>query len=191
MKLSDYAKQMGVRYETAWRWSRDGKIQGRRIGPHPIIITEGQEEPQSATSQHGAISARVSSAEKKSPLDRQAERLVAYCAARGYQVAQVVKSAGGQRGGVRHQRCSPAALGAACGSGHRRDGGGAQGPLDALRLSLSGHPAHEPGARACGGEPSRERDRGFARRSDGHGVLVLRAALWSTTGQAQNRGDRT
>src|SRR5260370_20436381 len=52
MKLSDYAKQMGVRYETAWRWSRDGKIQGRRIGPHPIIITEGQEEPQSATSQH-------------------------------------------------------------------------------------------------------------------------------------------
>ena len=41
MKLWDYAKQMGVRYETAWRWFRDGKIQGQRIGPHTIIITEG------------------------------------------------------------------------------------------------------------------------------------------------------
>ena len=39
MKLSDYAKQMGVRYETAWRWYRDGKIQGRRVGPRTIIIT--------------------------------------------------------------------------------------------------------------------------------------------------------
>jgi len=29
---------MGVRYETAWRWFRDGKIQGRRIGPRTIII---------------------------------------------------------------------------------------------------------------------------------------------------------
>jgi predicted site-specific integrase-resolvase len=45
MKLSDYAKQMGVRYETAWRWFRDGKIQGRRVGLHTIIITEGHEEP--------------------------------------------------------------------------------------------------------------------------------------------------
>jgi hypothetical protein len=39
MKLSDSAKQMGVRYETAWRWFRDGKIQGRRIGPHTISIS--------------------------------------------------------------------------------------------------------------------------------------------------------
>jgi len=94
MKLSDYAKQMGVRYETAWRWYRDGKIQGRRIGLHTIIITEGQEEPQSATSQQVAIYARVSSAENKSNLDSQAERLVAYCAARGYQVAKVVTEVG-------------------------------------------------------------------------------------------------
>jgi putative resolvase len=93
MKLSDYAKQMGVRYETAWRWFRDGKIQGRRIGLHTIIITEGQES-QAATPQRVAVYARVSSAEHKSNLDSQAERLVAYCAARGYQVAQVVKEVG-------------------------------------------------------------------------------------------------
>jgi len=94
MKLSDYAKQMGVRYETAWRWFRDGKIQGRRIGPHTIIITEGQEEPVKAPFQRVAIYARVSSAENKSNLDSQAERLVAYCTARGYQVAKVVKEVG-------------------------------------------------------------------------------------------------
>lgn len=94
MKLSDYAKQMGVRYETAWRWFRDGKIQGRRIGPHTIIITEGQEEPQAAIPQRVAIYARVSSAENTSNLDSQAERLAAYCAARGYQVARVVKEVG-------------------------------------------------------------------------------------------------
>ncbi len=38
--------------------------------------------------------ARVSSAENKSNLDSQAERLVAYCAARGYQVGKVVKEVG-------------------------------------------------------------------------------------------------
>jgi predicted site-specific integrase-resolvase len=94
MKLSDYAKQMGVRYETAWRWFRDGKIQGRRIGAHTIIITEGQGEPQTAPPPRIAIYARVSSAENMDNLDRQAERLAAYCAARGYQVAKVVKEVG-------------------------------------------------------------------------------------------------
>src|SRR5262245_24810918 len=85
---------MGVRYETAWRWFRDGKIQGRRIGSHTSIITEGQEELPGATPQRVVIYARVSSAKNKSNLDSQAERLVAYCTARGYQVAKVVKEVG-------------------------------------------------------------------------------------------------
>jgi predicted site-specific integrase-resolvase len=41
-----------------------------------------------------AAYARVSSAENTSNLDSQAERLVAYCAARGYHVAKVVKEVG-------------------------------------------------------------------------------------------------
>ena len=93
MKLSEYAKQMGVRYETAWRWFRDGKIQGQRVGPHTIIITEGQTPPVEKP-QRVAIYARVSSAENKPNLDSQAERLVAYCAAKGYQVSKVVKEIG-------------------------------------------------------------------------------------------------
>ena len=94
MKLSDYAMQMGVRYETAWRWYRDGKIQGRRVGPRTIIITEGQEAPVAPVPQQVASYARVSSAENRSNLDTQAERRAAYCAARGYPVAKVVKEVG-------------------------------------------------------------------------------------------------
>lgn len=96
MKLSDYAKKMGVRYETAWRWFRDGKIQGRRIGRHTIIITEGEEVPPTTphASSRVAIYTRVSAAENKPNLDTQAERLVTYCAAKGYQVHCIVKEVG-------------------------------------------------------------------------------------------------
>jgi predicted site-specific integrase-resolvase len=49
---------------------------------------------QLATSQKVAIYARVSSSEKKSNLESQAERLVAYSIAKGYQIAKVVKEIG-------------------------------------------------------------------------------------------------
>jgi predicted site-specific integrase-resolvase len=85
MKLSDSAKQMGGRYETAWRWFRDGNIQGRRIGPPTILIPESHPQPRATPSQPVAVYARVSSAENQGNLDSQAERLVAACAARGDQ----------------------------------------------------------------------------------------------------------
>ncbi len=93
MKLSDYAKQQGVRYETAWRWFRDGKIKGRRVGKHTILIEE-EETGEHTSEQKVAVYARVSSTENKSNLESQAERLVAYCTAKGYQVAKVVKEIG-------------------------------------------------------------------------------------------------
>jgi predicted site-specific integrase-resolvase len=93
MKLSDYAKQQGVRYETAWRWFRDGKIKGHRVGKHTVMIDEGQ-EPVSEQQKKVAIYTRVSSAENRSNLDSQAERLVAYGAAKGYQISKVVKEVG-------------------------------------------------------------------------------------------------
>src|SRR5215467_7408831 len=91
MKLSAYAKQMGVCYETAWRWYRDGKIQGRRVGAHTIILTEGQEAPQHERPERVALYARVSAAEHRPNLESQTERFVAYCAAKGYQVSKIVK----------------------------------------------------------------------------------------------------
>jgi putative resolvase len=88
MKLSQYAKQQGISYRTALRWFRDGTIQGYQAPSGTIIVTD--REPMQAV-QKVAIYARVSSAEHRANLERQAERLTQYCTARGYQVAQVVK----------------------------------------------------------------------------------------------------
>ncbi len=93
MKLSEYAKQQGVRYETAWRWFQEGKIKGHRVGAHTIMIDEGMDVTP-ATQHRVAVYARVSSAENKPNLDTQAERLVGYCMAKGYQVSKVVKEVG-------------------------------------------------------------------------------------------------
>ena len=82
---------MGVCYETAWRWYRDGKIQGRRVGAHTIIITEGQEAPKREQPERVALYARVAAAENKPNLASQTERFVAYCAAKGYRVSKIVK----------------------------------------------------------------------------------------------------
>jgi putative resolvase len=88
MKLSQYAKQQGISYRTALRWFRTGPIKGYQAPSGTIIVTV--EKPQQ-TLQKIAIYARVSSAEHRANLERQAERLLHYCEARGYQVSQVVK----------------------------------------------------------------------------------------------------
>jgi predicted site-specific integrase-resolvase len=93
MKLKDYARQQGVSYRTAWRWWKAGKLPGHQMDTGTILI-EPEAMPVGASSQRVAIYARVSAAENKSNLDSQAERLAAYCAARGYQVAKVVKEVG-------------------------------------------------------------------------------------------------
>ena len=93
MKLKDYARQQGISYRTAWRWWKAGKLPGQQMDTGTILI---ETEPPAAShvSQRAAIYARVSTAENKSNLDSQAERLAAYCTARGYQVAKVVKEVG-------------------------------------------------------------------------------------------------
>lgn len=91
MKLSDYAKKVGVHYHTAWRWYRSGRISGYQMETGTIIVTEGKEAP---PPQQVAIYARVSSHEMKDNLQRQADRLVDYCAAKGWPVSKVVKEIG-------------------------------------------------------------------------------------------------
>ena len=98
MKLSDYAKEVGVTYKTAWKWFKAGRIQGYQMDTGTIIITELE---QTALPQKVAVYARVSSNEHRPNLERQAERLVDYCMAKGWQVHQVVKEVGS---GVNDQR---------------------------------------------------------------------------------------
>ncbi len=76
MKLRDYARQQGVRYETAWRWFRDGKIAGHRVGKQTILVDE-EKSGTSSPPERVAIYARVSSAENKPNLDSQAESFLA------------------------------------------------------------------------------------------------------------------
>ena len=89
MKLSQYAKQQGISYRTALRWFRAGTITGYQAPTGTIIVTEGEIAP--VRPEQVALYARVSSPEHRENLERQAARLMDYCAARGYQVAQVVK----------------------------------------------------------------------------------------------------
>jgi len=59
-----------------------------------IIITEPVGEAPPKASETVVIYARVSAAENKANLNSQAERLQAYCAAKGWAVSQVVKEIG-------------------------------------------------------------------------------------------------
>lgn len=94
MKLIDYARKQGISYKTAWRWYKAGKIKGQQMDTGTILVTEGMDNPSLPVEQKVAIYARVSSAENKSNLNSQADRLVAYCTARGYHISKVVKEIG-------------------------------------------------------------------------------------------------
>jgi len=88
MKLSQYAKQQGISYSTALRWWKAGQIKGYQA-PSGTIIVQAHEPVPSV--QKVVIYARVSSAEQRAKLERQAERLSQYCEVKGYQVVQIVK----------------------------------------------------------------------------------------------------
>jgi predicted site-specific integrase-resolvase len=92
MKLSQYAKQQGISYSTALRWFHQGVIKGYQAPSGTVIVLP--DEPSPSPPSKVAVYARVSSAENKSNLESQAERLIAYCTAKGYPVAKVVKEIG-------------------------------------------------------------------------------------------------
>jgi predicted site-specific integrase-resolvase len=94
MKLIDYARLQGISYRTAWRWYKAGKIQGQQMDTGTILVTEPLPVKERPTTSKVAVYTRVSSSENKANLDSQAERLVAYCTVRGYQVSRVVKEIG-------------------------------------------------------------------------------------------------
>lgn len=100
MKLSTYAKHLGISYDTAWRMWRRGELAGQQL-PSGTIIVEAPVPAMPAHVQKVAVYVRVSSAENRMDLESQAERVVAFCQARGWQVAKIVKECGS---GVNDQR---------------------------------------------------------------------------------------
>ncbi len=94
MKLSQYAKKVGISYKTAWRWYKAGTLDAYKTETGTVIVRDVS-DPQPVTGRI-ALYARVSSAGQKEDLDRQLHRLKDYAAARGYQVAkEVVEIASG------------------------------------------------------------------------------------------------
>ena len=85
MKLSAYAKQLGISYKTAWRWYTDGKLDAYQAESGTIIVRDAVALPSGI-----ALYARVSSAEQKPDLERQMERLRDYASAKGYQIDKAV-----------------------------------------------------------------------------------------------------
>lgn len=93
MKLSKYAKELGVDYRTAWNWFKSGNIEGAYQTPTGTVIVPDIKNEQSKT--YGVILyARTSSSQNKDLLDNQVKRLEDYAAAKGYKVKQVVKEFG-------------------------------------------------------------------------------------------------
>ena len=89
MKLSTYAKQLGISYSTAWRMWKRGEVAGYQLVSGTVIVNQPEEE--SHVTRKVAIYARVSNSENKQNLDAQAERLVAWCTMQGWTGVQVVK----------------------------------------------------------------------------------------------------
>ena len=89
MKLSDYAKSIGVSYKTAWRMWKRGELNAEQLPSGTVVIK--LEKP---VNKGVVIYARVSSSENKSNLDSQAQRLETYCLAKGYQIIHIVKEVG-------------------------------------------------------------------------------------------------
>jgi len=91
MKLSEYAKQVGVTYKTAYQWWKAGQLDAYQLPTGTIIVREAKP---SATGV--ALYARASSADQKADVTRQVQRLRDYAAARGYLVvAEVTEIASG------------------------------------------------------------------------------------------------
>ena len=91
MKLSTYAKQVGVTYKTAWQWWKAGQLDAYQLPTGTISVREPV-----APVDGVALYARESSADQQDDADRQMHRLREYAVARGYQVvAEVTEIASG------------------------------------------------------------------------------------------------
>lgn len=88
MRLSQYAKQMGVSYKTAFRWWKAGKLDAYQLDTGTVIV---REPAQQLEARGVALYARVSSADQQEELERQMQRLKDYAASRGYQVTRTVR----------------------------------------------------------------------------------------------------
>ena len=88
-KISEYAKLHKLSYRSIWNRVKEGKLIYEKTETGRILIFE-----QKVKILNVVIYARVSSTENKDNLEKQKERLVNYCLAKGYIVNKVITEIG-------------------------------------------------------------------------------------------------
>jgi len=91
MKLSSYAKKLGISYSTAFRLWKAGNLNGYQLPTGTIIIND---DDNNGKEQKIALYARVSSSENKANLETQIQRLKNYASAKGYKISKEVSEIG-------------------------------------------------------------------------------------------------
>jgi putative resolvase len=89
MKLSQYAKNLGIHYKTAWRHWHENKLNGYQDPETGTIYVLDKDTNTPSGSQTRAILyARVSSTTNKASLDGQLDRMRQFAAAKGYTIVE-------------------------------------------------------------------------------------------------------
>lgn len=92
MKLSDYAKKIGLTYRATWDMYNRGEIDGAyQLKSGTIIVPDN---PVKSNKVFTTVYARVSSSENKDNLKTQSERVQNFCTAKGWIVNKVVEECG-------------------------------------------------------------------------------------------------
>jgi putative resolvase len=101
MKLSEWAAQQGVHYQTAWRWWKRGTlpVPARQLASGTILV----EAPASPVGTAGrtVVYARVSAHDQRGDLDRQVSRVMAWASEQRLGVQEVVREVGSGLNGRR------------------------------------------------------------------------------------------
>ncbi len=151
VKLREWAVREGVRYQTAWRWWRDGKlpVPARQTETGMIVV----DVPVPGCAAGAVLYARVSSDDQHADVDRRAARLAGGRVGRG---AGRGGGWGGARGGLGGEgEAAEAAPGFVGPVGHG-DRCGAPGPAGAFRGGVSGRGFGGAGPPGAGGRWRRE-----------------------------------
>ena len=95
VKLSEYAKMLGLKYQAVWLKYKRGQIKNTKFDNNRVYVCIDEDEifPIKGGNKV-AIYARVSDNASKDNLNRQVKRLTEYATMRGYKIVKVVKEIG-------------------------------------------------------------------------------------------------
>jgi len=91
MKLSEYARLIGLSYVTVHKMFKNKQIDGAYQLPTGTIIVPEQKIKSELREDYTIVYTRVSSSENRGNLDSQADRIFKFCEANGWIVNEIVK----------------------------------------------------------------------------------------------------